>query len=177
MRFPVYSVALVVSVLTSFSALAQQAGLQGRVRETDTGRPVVGCEVYVRGSRQIVRTDSAGLFTIARLPAGRQQLQFSSISHEPFKTEVEAPVDGSIVDFTLTRRERQLQEVVVAAPQSRFGPQRLREVEGTAIFAAKKSDVIVPDNLVANLATNNARQVYARWRASTSGKTTRVACS
>ncbi|GAB3323599.1 TonB-dependent receptor [Hymenobacter humi] len=162
MRFPVYSVALVVSVLTSFSALAQQAGLQGRVRETDTGRPVVGCEVYVRGSRQIVRTDSAGLFTIARLPAGRQQLQFSSISHEPFKTEVEAPVDGSIVDFTLTRRERQLQEVVVAAPQSRFGPQRLREVEGTAIFAAKKSDVIVPDNLVANLATNNARQVYAR---------------
>ncbi|WP_223284462.1 TonB-dependent receptor family protein [Hymenobacter qilianensis] len=35
-------------------------------------------------------------------------------------------------------------------------------MEGTAIFAAKKSEVIIPDNLVANLATNNARQVYAR---------------
>jgi Fe(3+) dicitrate transport protein len=162
MRFPVYSVALAVSVLSSFTALAQQAGLQGRVREADTGQPVVGCEVYVRGSRQIARTDSSGLFTIARLPAGRQQLQFSSIGHEPFKTEVVVPTEGTVQDFTLTRRERQLKEVVVAAPQGRFGPQRLREVEGTAIFAAKKSDVIVPDNLVANLATNNARQVYAR---------------
>ncbi|MBD2766554.1 TonB-dependent receptor [Hymenobacter sp. BT664] len=162
MRFPVSSVALVVSVLASFSALAQQASLRGRVREADTGRPVAGCEVYVRGSRQIARTDSAGLFTIARLSAGRQQLQFSSIGHEPFKTEVEAPTDGLVLDFTLTRRERQLKEVVVAAPATRFGPQHLREVEGTAIFAAKKSDVIVPDNLVANLATNNARQVYAR---------------
>ena len=162
MKFPVYSVVLAVSVLTSFTAVGQQASLQGRVREADTGQPVVGCEVYVRGSRQIARTDSAGLFTIDRLPAGRQQLQFSSIGHEPLKTEVDVPADGSAVAFTLVRRERQLKEVVVAAPQGRFGPQRLREVEGTAIFAAKKSDVIVPDNLVANLATNNARQVYAR---------------
>ncbi|WP_216726969.1 TonB-dependent receptor domain-containing protein [Hymenobacter siberiensis] len=162
MRFPVYSVALVASVLSSFAAVAQQASLQGRVREATTGQPVVGCEVYVRGSRQIARTDSAGLFTLARLAPGRQQLQFSSIGHESLKTEVALPAVGSVLDFTLTRRDQQLQEVTVRVPQGRFGPQRLREVEGTAIFAAKKSDVIVPDNLVANLATNNARQVYAR---------------
>ena len=162
MKLPVYSAALVFSLLPAFSVVAQQVSLQGRVRETGTNRPVVGCEVYVRGSRQIARTDSAGLFTLTRLPPGRQLLQFSSIGHEPIKTEVEVGPATGVLDFTLTRRERTLREVVVAGPQSRFGQQRLREVEGTAIFAAKKTEVIVPDNLVANLATNNARQVYSR---------------
>ncbi|GAA3920741.1 TonB-dependent receptor [Hymenobacter algoricola] len=149
-------------MLSGFTATAQQVSLQGRVREAGTNRPVVGCEVYVRGSRQIARTDTAGLFMLPRLATGRQQLQLSSIGHEPFKTQIEVTADGGVREFTLTRREQQLREVVVAAPQARFGQQRLREVEGTAIFAAKKSEVIVPDNLVANLATNNARQVYAR---------------
>ncbi len=37
---------------------------------------------------------------------------------------------------------------------------KLRNVEGTAIYAAKKSEVIALDKLNANLATNNARQAY-----------------
>lgn len=162
MKLAVYSLALVASTLTTVSAVAQQVSLQGLVRETGTGRPVAGCEVYVRGSRQIAHTDSAGRFTLTRLAPGRQQLQLSSIGHEPLRAAVELPAAGGAFEFSLTRRERQLREVVVAAPQARFGQQRLREVEGTAIFAAKKSEVIVTDSLVANLATNNARQVYAR---------------
>ncbi|GGG50787.1 TonB-dependent receptor domain-containing protein [Hymenobacter glacieicola] len=162
MRLPVYSAALAASVLSTTAAFAQQVTLQGRVREAATNLPVAGCEVYVRGSRQIARTDSAGLFTLTKLTPGRQQLQLSSLGHQPLRTEVEVSAAGGVFDFSLTRRERQLQEVVVAAPPARFGQTRLREVEGTAIFAAKKSEVIVPDNLVANLATNNARQVYGR---------------
>ena len=153
---------LLVSVLASFSAVGQQVSLLGRVREAGTDRPVAGCEVYVRGSRRIARTDSAGRFAVPNLAPGRQQLQLSSIGHEPLKLAVDLTDQSGVLDFTLTARQRTLTEVVVAAPQSRFGPQRLREVEGTAIFAAKKTEVIVPDNLVANLATNNARQVYSR---------------
>lgn len=37
---------------------------------------------------------------------------------------------------------------------------RLRSVEGMGIFAAKKSEVILLENMVANLATNNSRQAY-----------------
>lgn len=163
MRLAVYSFGLLVaSVLFQHPALAQRLMLSGLVREASTGQPVAGCEVYLKGSRQIARTDSAGLFTVPNLGPGRQQLQFSSISHEPLRVEVSLTENLGLQEFTLTRRERTLKEVVVSAPQSRFGQTRLREVEGTAIFAAKKSDVIIPDNLVANLATNNARQVYAR---------------
>ncbi|GAB2465483.1 TonB-dependent receptor [Hymenobacter qilianensis] len=163
MRLAVYSFwLLVVSVLFQHPALAQRLTLSGLVREASTGQPVAGCEVYLKGSRQIARTDSAGLFTVPNLAPGRQQLQLSSISHEPLRVEVSLTENLGRQEFTLARRERTLKEVVVSAPQSRFGQTRLREVEGTAIFAAKKSEVIIPDNLVANLATNNARQVYAR---------------
>lgn len=37
---------------------------------------------------------------------------------------------------------------------------RMRNVQDYGIYAAKKSEVILMDNMTANLATNNARQVY-----------------
>jgi Fe(3+) dicitrate transport protein len=39
---------------------------------------------------------------------------------------------------------------------------RLRDVEGTAIYAGKKSEVIVIKDITANTATNNSRQIYSK---------------
>ncbi|MFC7669847.1 carboxypeptidase regulatory-like domain-containing protein [Hymenobacter humi] len=145
--------------LLAFDAQAQET-LRGRVLAAGDGRPVVGAEVYVKSLAQAVLTDSTGRLEVSGLVAGPQQVQVSALGYLPFSIEVTLPADGFL--FELTSRDRTLSEVVVAAPQTTFGQTRLREVEGTAIFAAKKSEVIVPENLVANLATNNARQVYAR---------------
>jgi Fe(3+) dicitrate transport protein len=38
----------------------------------------------------------------------------------------------------------------------------LRSVEGAAIYEAKKTELITPDELTANRATNNARQIFAK---------------
>ena len=148
-------------LLLSHTALAQHT-VRGRVREAGTGQPVPGCEVQVLGQAQTYQTDSTGLFAVPNLPLGQQKLRFVSLNHAPLETTLTVTGRPDLLDFTLARRDRTLEEVVVAAPQSTFGQTRLREVEGTAIFAAKKSEVIVPDKLVANLATNNARQIYAR---------------
>lgn len=43
-----------------------------------------------------------------------------------------------------------------------FGITRLRQVEGTAIYAGKKSEVIVLDDVNGNTAANNSRQVFAK---------------
>ena len=40
--------------------------------------------------------------------------------------------------------------------------QDLRDVEGTSIFAGKKSEVISMDLSMANLASNNSRQIYSQ---------------
>lgn len=58
---------------------------------------------------------------------------------------------------------KQLHAIVVKAPeQMNAGFTRLRDVEGTAIYAGKKTEVVVIKDLVGNKATNNSRQVYAR---------------
>ncbi|ALW86956.1 hypothetical protein AUC43_18860 [Hymenobacter sedentarius] len=160
MRFLVYKPLLLVAVLLlAFDARAQET-LRGRVVAAGTGQPVAGAEVYVKSLARAVLTDSTGRLEVTGLAAGPQQVRVSALGYLPFALEVTLPADG--FTFELTSRDRTLGEVVVAAPQTTFGQTRLREVEGTAIFAAKKSEVIVPENLVANLATNNARQVYAR---------------
>ncbi|SFE46167.1 Fe(3+) dicitrate transport protein [Chitinophaga sp. CF118] len=52
--------------------------------------------------------------------------------------------------------------VVKSAEQLHSGFTRLKDVEGTAIYAGKKTEVIVMKNLVGNKATNNSRQIYSK---------------
>ena len=159
MRLKVYSFLLFFSLL-SLAARAQYP-VRGLVRDA-AGQPVPGCEVQVLGQTQTYQTDSLGRFRVPGLPPGPQKLRLVSLNHEPLETTVIVADQNTVFNFTLARRDRTLGEVKVLAQQSTFGQTRLREVEGTAIFAAKKSEVIVLDKLVANLATNNARQIYAR---------------
>ena len=161
MKYRAYSgLWLLAALLLTFTAQAQET-LRGRVLAAGSARPVVGGEVYVQSVARAVLTDSTGRFELSGLAAGLQQVQVSALGFQPLKMKVRLPADGFVFELS-SRDQTILKEVVVAAPKTTFGQTRLREVEGTAIFAAKKSEVISPDNLVANLATNNARQVYAR---------------
>ena len=55
---------------------------------------------------------------------------------------------------------QELQRVEIKAKAMATG--RLRAVEGLAIYEGKKTELIQVDGLTANLATNNARQVFAK---------------
>ncbi len=61
-----------------------------------------------------------------------------------------------------TAKVKKLKEVVIKNKKTDFGFSHLKGVENSGIYEGKKSEVIIPDQLVANLATNNARQVYSR---------------
>jgi Fe(3+) dicitrate transport protein len=56
-----------------------------------------------------------------------------------------------------------LHEVTINAEKdNRFGITRLKQVEGTAVYAGKKSEVIVMSDVNGNTATNNSRQIYSK---------------
>ena len=57
---------------------------------------------------------------------------------------------------------KQLDTVTINALQEKTAFTRLKDVEGTAIYAGKKTEVIVLKDLIGNKATNNTRQVYAK---------------
>src|ERR1700761_3850280 len=50
----------------------------------------------------------------------------------------------------------------VHATRQGFGITRLKDVDGAAIYAGKKSEGIVLKDVTANTATNNARQLYSK---------------
>jgi Fe(3+) dicitrate transport protein len=54
-----------------------------------------------------------------------------------------------------------LDSVRVRTSKPAFGVSRLKDVDGAGIYAGKKSEVIVLKDITANMATNNARQIYS----------------
>lgn len=67
------------------------------------------------------------------------------------------------LDVYLGEKIVELMEVEIDGGQgSVFGRSHLRQVEGYAIYAGKKTEVINMAQSKANLATNNGRQVYAK---------------
>src|SRR5687768_17132477 len=55
-----------------------------------------------------------------------------------------------------------LTEVQVVSPRTLTVSGKLRDIEGTSVYAGKKTELIIMKNINANLATNNTRQIYAR---------------
>ncbi|MBL7699428.1 MAG: TonB-dependent receptor [Chitinophagaceae bacterium] len=55
-----------------------------------------------------------------------------------------------------------LKEVQVVSPKTLTVSGKLRDIEGTSVYAGKKTELIQMANVNANLATNNTRQIYAR---------------
>ncbi|MBC7864018.1 MAG: TonB-dependent receptor [Bacteroidia bacterium] len=59
--------------------------------------------------------------------------------------------------------QKKLDEVrVETEKENDFGISHLKQVEGTSIYAGKKSEVILMGDAAANLATNNARQIFGK---------------
>src|SRR6476620_11504700 len=55
-----------------------------------------------------------------------------------------------------------LTEVQVVSPRTLTVSGKLKDIEGTSVYAGKKTELIQMNNINANLATNNTRQIYAR---------------
>ena len=51
---------------------------------------------------------------------------------------------------------------IFARQRKQFSLERMQDVSGTAIYAGKKSEVVLVDQTLANLASNNARQIYSQ---------------
>ncbi|MEO6304456.1 MAG: TonB-dependent receptor [Bacteroidia bacterium] len=71
--------------------------------------------------------------------------------------------NDSVRKDSLRKKNIHLEEVeIVAEKDNSFGISRLNNVEGTAIYAGKKTEAIYLKDLNANLAANNSRQIYAK---------------
>jgi Fe(3+) dicitrate transport protein len=154
-----FSVAIfIVAAMSSFA----QYQLTGIVNSMDSATVVKDCIVYLNDGSRSAITDGRGRFLFNDLASGNYSIHFTS---ETFKyksmTVLIAGQDVSLV-VHLQPRTEQLNEVTISDASTAFGFTKMRAVESMGIYEGKKSEVIIPEQLFANLSTNNARQVYSR---------------
>ena len=158
-RFPIF---LLWSFLTSVQLIAQVA-VRGSVLDKENQIPLQGVEIFLAGSEtRSTTTDAKGNFAIQNVPQGNYILHVFLLDYETISQQLEATVD-SYLTFGLEPLSTELTAVVIERQAEKlFGIKRLNPVEGTAIYDAKKTEVVLLDQTIGNLAANNPRTIFGK---------------
>ncbi len=139
---------------------AQEFKLSGKVISAENGEPVANAELWNKTTGKLTVANESGDFVIAGLEKGSYLIAVFSYEFEIQEKEVEVNKDTEIT-FRLQPLAESLSEVVLTARKEQlFALRKLRKVEGTSIYAGKKSEVVLMDKVMGNMAANNARQIY-----------------
>ncbi|MDT0554698.1 TonB-dependent receptor [Patiriisocius hiemis] len=139
-----------------------QFSITGKVLSKTDNSSITNAEVFLTTLGISTKTDASGNFSFNNLSEGSYTIAVFSFEYEVIEKVISISENTTVV-FELPLLAAQLSEVVITKRKEKiFALKQLRQVEGTAVYAGKKSEVVVVDNLVANLAVNAPRQVYSQ---------------
>ena len=159
--FPKTIFVLVIYLFSMQMGFAQNGVIEGIVSGKKNNQPLE--EVTIQLNNEIFQTTTKdGKFKFARLETGSYTLSFFSINYNTiYKTVILKENETAQLEIKLSDLEVDLNIMEVNAnADANLGLTRLKNVEGFGINGVRKTEVIQLKNLVANFATNNARQVY-----------------
>ncbi|MDT0608237.1 TonB-dependent receptor domain-containing protein [Croceitalea rosinachiae] len=138
-----------------------QFTLNGKVVD-DNRKPIDGAEVYLKPIGEYHVTTANGDFSFENLSQGNYILVAFAFEYKVLEEQISISRDSNF-DIRLKPLGEELSEVVLTKEREKiFAVRSLRKVEGTAIYAGKKTEVVAVDLLTGNLAANNARQIYSQ---------------
>lgn len=146
----------------SFVVTQAQTGytLQGNVF-LPSGLPA-NTALVTLSQTQKTETNAAGYFLINDIQESNITLTVFLQGYKKYVEKIKLPIATNLM-IQLDSIGNTLSEIVVESEkENSFGIGKLMNVEGTAIYAGKKSEVIILSDINANLATNNSRQVFAK---------------
>ena len=148
--------------LFAASAVDAQHVLKGLIADASTSEPIAYAHVQLNDDSAVI-SDRDGRFEISVLDEGTYQVAVSFIGYKKFFSEISLKRKVLHMDIAMEADVTELAQVELSEDYTRqTNITRLRSVEGTAIYAGKKNEVILVDHSMANKATNNSRQVYSK---------------
>ena len=151
----------IVFFLCAFAAQAQHT-LKGFVVDAVSSEPIPYANIKLNEQNGVV-SDAEGRFEMSELQAGAYQVEVSFIGYKNYQKEIKFKRKVLHLTIALESDILELSQVeLIERHASQTNITRLRSVEGTAIYASKKNEVILMDHSMANKATNNSRQVYSK---------------
>ncbi|PKH66082.1 TonB-dependent receptor [Flavobacterium sp. ALD4] len=142
----------------SLGSIAQNK-IAGVITDGD-GQKLTTVEVYNKTTNIKVFTDAAGAFEFDLKKSGSFDFVFFKEGYSI--VEQNNITTGSTLTIAL-KKIINLSEVIIRKQNAKiFALHKLKDIEGTAIYAGKKTEVVSVNKLTANKATNNARQIFAQ---------------
>ncbi|WP_297815040.1 TonB-dependent receptor [uncultured Polaribacter sp.] len=133
------------------------------VKDKETGAAVKGAQVFLSSGKELGVTNNKGEVIVEGVTEGKNYFVIFSFEYTILETQCDIGASTTEIAFDLVPYGEVLSEVEIDNQKKEiFNLKRLRPVEGTAIYAGKKTEVVLVDQIVGNLAANNARQVMAQ---------------
>jgi len=148
-------------LLVSFPVLGQLT-ISGQVTDVE-GNPVPDAEMYIKELERLEITNNEGAFLIENLTAGTYTIVVFAYEFEIIEQDVTINGNTEFNPVMNPLKVQNLSEVVITQKrQEIFALKQLKKVDGTAIYAGKKNEVVLLDGITGNLAANNPRQIYSQ---------------
>ena len=155
MKSKVYFKILLVFLLFSETIISQQI-FSGYIIDEETNEAVSGVKIYSKSDGLLEISDEKGFYSFEAY-----NNDLISFYLENYELNEKKLVQNETI--YLKPLVENLDEIeIIVRNEKIFSLQRLNAVEGTSIFEGKKSEVVLVDQSMANLASNNSRQIYSQ---------------
>ena len=146
-------------LITTIHHLAAQTYIVSGSVKSKSGEAIANASILLKNTNYAAICDIDGKYLLKDIKPGDYTLSVTAIGFLSLTRAIS--VSGNLtINLVLDTAANQLKDVTVTDKEKTFGITRLRAVEGTTINAGKKSEVIVMDDITANKAANNTRQIY-----------------
>ncbi|WP_273444013.1 TonB-dependent receptor family protein [Neolewinella agarilytica] len=159
---PYYHYYLTIILTLLCTCVSAQNVLKLSLVNQESKAPLAAVEVFAEETGQVYESNRKGTLSISS-ESPTLTLTILAIGFNSRQEVVS--LNAPIVEQTIFLRplQQDLTAVtVIAETEKRAAMTRLRAVEGTAIYAGKKTEVVRLEALTANKATNLARQIYGQ---------------
>lgn len=127
---------------------------------SENGQKLDSVEIYNKTSGTKYLSNAKGDFSIALEKSGNYEFVFYKESYAVLERTVSTSDENIVI---ILDKITNLSEVVISKQKEKiFALNKLKDIEETAIYAGKKTEVISLSKLTANKATNNARQIFSQ---------------
>src|SRR5580692_6764658 len=109
----ILSLLIVLLTASCFFAQAQNNIISGSVKDSASGKPLVGASVFLNGSSKGTVTKADGSFVLAGIPNGRYELIVSAIGYETFLREFSSRSLPFVLNLNLGEKASELEAVTV----------------------------------------------------------------
>ena len=138
--------------------LIAQNNFQGVLRSID-GETIPFVEIFSE-NKYITSSDLNGIFNIV---STKNEIEIYFFIDGFLHTKKIILNQEDVLEIIIEKKSVNLNEVeIIANKRKSFVTRKLNDVEGITINAGKKNEVILVDQSIGNIASNNSRQIYSQ---------------